>query len=57
MTKRAEGREQQWREIEESQARLKLNITEARRLVEESDEMLRRHRNECDEDDAASNGS
>jgi hypothetical protein len=49
--KRAERREQQSIEVEESQERLRENIAEAERLVNESDEMLRRHRRECDADD------
>jgi hypothetical protein len=54
---RAERREQQSREVEESQARLRSNIAEAKRLLNESDEMLRRHRTECEGDDAAPGGS
>jgi hypothetical protein len=53
--KRAARREQQAKEVEESQVRLKSNIAEAKRLVDQSDEMLRRHRLECQEDDAAAN--
>ena len=49
--KRAERREQHSREIEESQDALRKSIAETERLVGESDEMLRRHRRECDEDD------
>ena len=40
-------------EVEASQALLRANIEEAERLVDESDKMLRRHRRELDEDDAA----
>jgi hypothetical protein len=50
--KRAERRKQQSAEIEASQERLRENIAETARLVEESDDMLRRHRKECEEDDA-----
>jgi cold shock CspA family protein len=50
--KRAERREQQEREVEESQSRLRANIAEADRLVCESDKMLKRHRQDCDADDA-----
>jgi hypothetical protein len=39
--------------VEQSQARLRSNIAEARRLDDESDEMMRRHRAERDEDDAS----
>lgn len=49
--KRAERREQQAREVEASQKSLRENIAETERLVEESDDMLRRHRQECEEDD------
>ena len=52
-TKRAERREQQAREIETSQKQLRESIAETDRLVGESDKMLRRHRTECEEDDAA----
>jgi hypothetical protein len=55
--KRAERREQQSAEVEESQARLRSNIAEAKRLLDESDAMLRRHRAECEEDDAAADDS
>jgi hypothetical protein len=54
---RAERREQQSREVEESQDRLRTNIAEAKRLLDESDQMLRRHRDECEEDEAAADGS
>jgi hypothetical protein len=54
---RAARREQQSREVEESQDRLRSNIAEAKRLLDESDEMLRRHRLECEEDDASADGS
>lgn len=39
-------------EIEAGQAGLRRSIIEAERLVGESDEMLRRHREECDQADA-----
>ena len=51
--KRAERRAQQAREVEESQAKLRASIAETERLMDASDEMLRRHRRELDEDDAA----
>ena len=50
--KRAERREQQEREVQESQTRLRDSIAETERLVGESDNMLRRHRQECEADDA-----
>ena len=49
--KRAERRDQQAREIEASQKQLRASIAETDRLVGESDKMLRRHRQECHEDD------
>ena len=52
--KRAERREQQSREVEASQKALRESITETERLVGESEEMLRRHRKECDDDDRES---
>jgi len=50
--KRAEPREQHTAEIEASQDSLRKSIAETERLVGQSDEMLRRHRQECDEDEA-----
>jgi len=52
--KRAERREQQSREIEAGQKALRESIAETERLVGESEEMLRRHRRECDDDDRQS---
>ena len=50
--KRAERRKQHSAEVEASQAELRKSIAETDRLVEESDKMLRRHRKECEDDDA-----
>lgn len=50
--RRAERRDQQAREVEESQTELRNSIAETERLVGESDKMLRRHRQELDDDDA-----
>ena len=50
---RAKRRERQAREVEASQAQLRENIAETERLVGESDVMLRRHRQECEDGDAA----
>ena len=52
--KRAERREQQSREVEASQKALRASITETERLVGESEQMLRRHRKECDDDNGES---
>jgi hypothetical protein len=45
--------EQQAREIEANQQALRDSIEETQRLVHESEDMLRRHRREREEDDAA----
>ena len=50
--KRAARREQQAIEVEASQASLRANIDEAKRLFDESEAMLRRHRKECEDDEA-----
>jgi hypothetical protein len=52
---RAERRDRQAAEIEESQNKLRASIAVTERLVGESDEMLRRHRQECDEGDRGGN--
>ena len=49
---RSKRREQQAREIEASQDSLRQSIAETDRLVGESDKMLKRHREECEADDA-----
>jgi hypothetical protein len=49
---RAARRERHTLEVAASQAELKESIAETDRLVDESDEMLRRHRRECDEEEA-----
>jgi hypothetical protein len=46
-------REQQSLDVEASQEGLRNSIAETERLVGESDRMLKRHRAECDSDDAA----
>lgn len=50
---RAARREQHAKEVEDSQDAMRRSIAETRRLVDESDETLKRHRRERDEDDAA----
>lgn len=50
--RRAARREQQAREVEESQAALRKSIAETQRLVEQSEEMLKRHRLERESDEA-----
>jgi hypothetical protein len=49
---RAERRERHSAEVEASQAALRDSINETERLVKESDEMLRRHREEHELGDA-----
>lgn len=49
--KRAQRREQQTREVEASQKAMRESIAETDRLVGESDAMLRRHRQEREDDD------
>jgi hypothetical protein len=49
--RRAKRGEQQSREVEASQNLLRESIAETDRLVLESDAMLRRHRQERDDDD------
>jgi len=53
--KRAERREQQSREVEANQDALRKSIAETERLVGESEAMLRRHREEREEDDRSDN--
>lgn len=55
--RRAERREQQAREIEDNQAQLRSCIAETRRLVDESDAILERHRRERDADDEMMSGA
>ena len=49
--KRAERRKQHTAEIEASQEGLRVSIAETERLVGESEKMLRRHRQECEDDE------
>lgn len=49
--KKRERDEQQAREIENNQAALRRSIEETSRLVNESDAMLRRHKQEREEDE------
>ena len=48
---RARRRDRQAAEVEASQAKLRASIAETERLVGESDDMLRRHRRETDQDE------
>lgn len=45
---RKERRERHAREVEASQNDLRDNIEETKRLLSESDKMLKRHRRECE---------
>ena len=49
---RAERRERHTADVEASQEALRKSISETDRLVEESEQMLRRHRNEDEEGDS-----
>lgn len=49
--RRTERREQQTREVEASQKAMRESIAETDRLVGESEKMLRRHRQEREDDD------
>lgn len=42
-------RERQTREIEENQQELRASIATSKRLADEADAMIKRHRDECDE--------
>ena len=55
--KRRQRREQQDREIEENQAALRASIAETQRLMDASDEMLKRHRRERDLDEGENGNS
>lgn len=53
---RSERLERHAADVEASQAALRDSINETERLVEESDKMLRRHRQEHEDGDAAAPG-
>lgn len=53
---RAERRKRHAVEVEASQAELRKSISETERLVEQSDDMLRRHRDECEAGEATEKG-
>ena len=50
---RKERRERQHRELEESQRQLRDSIAKTQRLLNESDEIIRRHRRESEGDEDA----
>lgn len=50
--KRAARREQQAVEVEANRKALRESIAESKRLVDESDAMIQRHRKESEEDDS-----
>ena len=52
--KRAERRDQRNREVEDSQKAMRASIAATQRLMDESDEMIQRHRREIEQDDAGS---
>jgi protein involved in polysaccharide export with SLBB domain len=51
---RALRRDQQAREIEHNQDALRASIEESKRLVDQSEAMILRHRRECEEDELQS---
>jgi hypothetical protein len=46
--RRSQRRERQSRELEKNQQELRTSIAESKRLVDEADAMIRRHRDECE---------
>ncbi|HEX8191676.1 MAG TPA: hypothetical protein VF552_02140 [Allosphingosinicella sp.] len=44
-------------EVEDSQRALRHSITETQRLLDASDEMLNRHRRECDDEEASADAA
>jgi hypothetical protein len=48
---RKQRRERHSREVEESQQNLRDNIAQAKKLLDASDKMLKRHRGECEAGD------
>lgn len=48
---KAEQRDRQSREVEASQQELRNSIAQTQHLLDESDEMLKRHRRECEAQD------
>jgi hypothetical protein len=47
---RKERRDRRAREVEQSQKQLRDSIAETQKYLDASDEMLKRHRRECDEE-------
>ena len=45
-------RDRQSRELEDNQQELRTSIAASKRLVDEADKMIRRHRDECDNAEA-----
>jgi len=46
---RSDRRERQTREVEDSQHELRASIEKTQQLLDQSDAMLKRHRQECDD--------
>jgi len=46
---RSERRDRQTREVEDSQQELRVSIEKTQQLLDQSDAMLKRHRQECDD--------
>jgi N-methylhydantoinase B/oxoprolinase/acetone carboxylase alpha subunit len=51
---RTARRDRQARELEQNQNDLRASIAESKRLVDEAEEMIRRHRDECEAADGRS---
>ena len=51
---RAARRERQSQELEKNQSDLRTSIADSKRLVDEANAMIRRHRDECDKAEAGS---
>ncbi len=54
MKDRSARRDRQARELEQNQNDLRASIAESKRLVDEAEEMIRRHRDECEAADGRS---
>jgi hypothetical protein len=51
--RRTQRRERQTRELEKNQQELRASIAASKRLVDEADAMIRRHRDECEADESS----
>ena len=51
--RRTQRRERQTHELEKNQQELRASIAASKRLVDEADAMIRRHRDECEADESS----